>query len=159
MKLLEESWDNFDGSSATRMKFSKINRDDGPSDVMWAPPVLSFTIERHGGMAGGSTRAEKQNWSVNMERLTARAETAGYKQIGAVSRPFTKEHIAELVEQICAALSQGPHADPPCAAQSKISWKNDHEVHIKPSEFVPKARFQQQIPGAGSNSGRNWNRS
>jgi hypothetical protein len=36
-------------------------------DATWNPPILEFTIERHGGTALGSTRASLQRWEINMD--------------------------------------------------------------------------------------------
>src|SRR3954471_2798560 len=38
------------------------------------PPILGLTIERHGGTTLGSTRAEMQRWSVDLDRRTAMLE-------------------------------------------------------------------------------------
>src|SRR4051812_8749544 len=43
-------------------------------DVVWNPPQLTFSVERHGGTVQGSTRAELQRWTVDVERGTASCE-------------------------------------------------------------------------------------
>jgi hypothetical protein len=40
-------------------------------ELSWNPPILSFTIERHGATARGSSRAELHEWTVNLHEGTA----------------------------------------------------------------------------------------
>jgi hypothetical protein len=53
--LLAGCWHQFEGARAQGMNASKLARMEA---VRWEPPILSFTIERHGATALGSTRAE-----------------------------------------------------------------------------------------------------
>ena len=64
-------WREFTGSASERMHAGKLGRMEA---VRWDPPVLSFTIERHGAMSGGSTRAELQQWRIDLDRKTAKCE-------------------------------------------------------------------------------------
>jgi hypothetical protein len=81
LKLVEASWPEFSGSGDTKMAAWKIRRGEGPDDLTWDPPHLSFCIDRHGGTVLGSSRAEKQQWTLNLERLTADHTKSGYQQI------------------------------------------------------------------------------
>jgi hypothetical protein len=71
-RLLAGCWDDLGGVDEGGMQgYKLLNRME---DVVWRPPVLSFVIERHGGTVMGSTRAELQHWSVDVdERTTARS--------------------------------------------------------------------------------------
>jgi hypothetical protein len=69
IRLLTEAWGHLSGSTDTSME--AYARDGGPADLEWNPPILSFTIERHGGTVLGSTRAEKQRWSVDVVQRAA----------------------------------------------------------------------------------------
>jgi hypothetical protein len=69
--LLANCWHEFAGAESQRMHAGKLGRME---DVSWVPPVLSFRIERHGAMGVGSTRAELQNWRVDLDRKTAQCE-------------------------------------------------------------------------------------
>src|SRR5438270_7987054 len=40
-------------------------------EMEWDPPLLIFKIERHGGFVAGSSRAEIQNWQVDLDRRSA----------------------------------------------------------------------------------------
>jgi hypothetical protein len=44
---LAACWDEFDGADAEGMDPDKLH--GRMEDISWHPPVLSFTIERHGG--------------------------------------------------------------------------------------------------------------
>ena len=54
-RLLSEVWDDLGGSDCGMAGHKLIGRME---HVEWNPPVLTFTIERHGGTVLGSTRAE-----------------------------------------------------------------------------------------------------
>ena len=55
--LLSASWDRFDGSGEAAMAHYKLDR---MKNVRWDPPTLTFEVERHGAVAMGSSRAERQ---------------------------------------------------------------------------------------------------
>ena len=67
LDMLSDCWAEFDGSADSKMESYKIERDGGAKDLGWEPPVLTFVIVRHGGTVLGSTRGEKQHWSVNLK--------------------------------------------------------------------------------------------
>ena len=71
-------WPDLAGSDDEAMEPHKLGRLDIP---VWCPPVLTFLIERHGGLVLGSTRADKQTWTVNLDARTAIPVTHGYRQI------------------------------------------------------------------------------
>ena len=56
----------------------KLNRME---KAEWQPPILSFVVERHGGTALGSTRADLQHWTVNVETKEANCHIAGHRQL------------------------------------------------------------------------------
>ena len=71
-------------------------------EVTWAPPKLSFAIERHGGTVMGSIRAELQRWTVDMLRSTATHGTIGHRQLEPmqarlVVRPLVEEDARLIV--------------------------------------------------------------
>src|SRR4051794_5739582 len=67
--LLEPCWHAFVGSDNGGMEGRKLlgRMEDGA----WDPPLLTFTVERHGATVLGSTRAELQKWTVDLEKRTA----------------------------------------------------------------------------------------
>ena len=53
-RLLAICWDQLDGGDATTMQAAKLWPIEDP---VWSPPVLKFSIERHGETVMGSSRA------------------------------------------------------------------------------------------------------
>jgi hypothetical protein len=74
--LLAAAWPDLDGSRDMRMESRKLGRIESAE---WAPPVLSFQIERDGGTVLGSTRAEIQIWHADLGRRTAEVAGATYR--------------------------------------------------------------------------------
>jgi hypothetical protein len=73
-RLLAASWHKFSGDDGGMSGQKLLGRME---NVAWAPPKLTFTIERHGGTVRGSTRAELQHWEVNADQQTAAIEKRG----------------------------------------------------------------------------------
>ena len=65
---LAECWDHLTGSAEGGMTAAKVWRCE---DLSWTPPILSFQIERHGGVVLGSKRAEMQTWTIDVTQATA----------------------------------------------------------------------------------------
>jgi hypothetical protein len=64
LRFLEPAWPEIVGSERERMNNEKLDRMES---LVWMPPNLSFSIERHGAMvAGGSSRAKVQTWEVDV---------------------------------------------------------------------------------------------
>jgi hypothetical protein len=71
-------WPNLEGAGDEAMEPWKLGRMENPG---WLPPVLTFVVERHGGTVLGSTSADRQTWTVNLDSATAIPATSGYRQI------------------------------------------------------------------------------
>jgi hypothetical protein len=97
--LLCRVWPKIAGSDETRMESWKLERTE---DLSWHPPLLTFCIERHGAiMAGGSSRAEIQHWTVDMDRLEAYPDSAGYRQVRpAAPRLDVKTLVVEVMSSV-----------------------------------------------------------
>ena len=50
-------------------------------DVTWELPLLSFTIERHGAMVLGSTKADAHRWTLDVAAMTASHEPLGSRLV------------------------------------------------------------------------------
>ena len=74
---LQAAWSEIEGGRETRMEDYKLERAES---FTWRPPLLSFVVERHGGAALGSTRAERQKWIVDVEHAHAHCEIVGFRQ-------------------------------------------------------------------------------
>jgi hypothetical protein len=96
--LLQRYWHQFKGSDETKMVGYKLLR--GIEDVEWDPPKLFFTIERHGITMLGSSRADLQMWTLNIEDETVTANTLDtYRQIYSRQSPLKVGLIAEDLYQ------------------------------------------------------------
>ena len=96
--LLQRYWHQFKGSDETKMAGYKLLR--GIEDVEWDPPKLFFTIERHGITMLGSSRADLQMWTLNIEDETVTANTLDtYRQIYSRQSPLKVGLIAEDLYQ------------------------------------------------------------
>lgn len=100
-KLLVHAWDLLAGSDASGMEASKlVNRMEM---AVWSPPHLTFRIERHGGTVRGSSRAELQNWRVDLGRQEAQLAESGVRQLSPMAAPLDLAPLAEgLAEQIAS---------------------------------------------------------
>ncbi len=99
--LLVKYWSHFKGADKSKMSDYKLAR--GIEDAKWNPPMLIFTIERHGGMMLGSSRAELQEWTVNIEDETAITDEfrKKYRQMYSRQPSLKVEPIAEdLLQRI-----------------------------------------------------------
>jgi hypothetical protein len=80
---LANEWRMLRGSNAEGMHAGKlIGRAENP---VWQPPYLTFSLERHGGAAMGSTRAELRHWTIDTTSCTASATRKGYRQKHAIA--------------------------------------------------------------------------
>lgn len=123
--LLAGCWHEFTGSGSERMHAGKLGRMEA---VRWDPPVLSFTIERHGAMGMGSTRAELQHWRVDLDLKTARCEhSRSYRQALPRAEGVRIEPIArELADGIIAGRSD-----------QRLQWQDGETVRVLMAEIFP----------------------
>lgn len=135
-RLLVPCWWDFRNARAEGMQGHKLlNRME---DARWDPPVLSFAIERHGGTAQGSTRAELHQWSLDIDKRTAECVRGKYRQVDPRAAPVKVEPIArELADTINARRS-----DP------RLKWKNETEVRVVMRAIFPSDQgFRQTVTG------------
>jgi hypothetical protein len=124
--LLSEHWGEFQlpeqegGMAAYKLK----NRME---KVTWTPPNLEFNIERHGGAARGSSRAEMQHWTIDLKERIASWEGLGFRQIEPTADRFFSQPLVEEVVQ--AILANKPH--------KWIEWNDDGSVFAKTAEVFP----------------------
>ncbi len=135
-RRLASCWDFLDGSDLERMAPHKLrNRVEDP---WWDPPMLCFTIERHGGLAMGSTRAELQRWVVDVDAGTADCCPAGYRQLYKRDAPVKVGPIAEEVVGLILAGQQDP----------RLTWiELGRRVRVTLSACLPIASNQQTHQG------------
>jgi hypothetical protein len=121
---LSTHWVELEGGSEGGMAgFKLIQRME---DVIWNSPFLQFTIERHGSVAQGSTRAELHRWEVNFETKTASIIEKSHRQlIPAAARldvkPIAKQLAAELLAHKKSNI---------------LNWKSDNEVKVEFAKII-----------------------
>jgi hypothetical protein len=144
LELVETVWDKFEGSGQTKMDVWKIGRDDGTEDLTWDPPDLSFTIDRHGGTVMGSTRAERQTWTLNLETITATPHVSGYRQLQPNS---PKLDVTPFVKAICEAAKRGPASPSDLIDGGLVEWRGNDEIRVRHADLIPNVGPKDTISG------------
>ena len=112
--------------------------------MIWNPPVLSFVVERHGSTVLGSTRAEKQQWNLNLENKTATHRTIGFRQLYPKAPALKVKPIAALV---CEAVRQGPNSNSDLISRGILVWRDAHTIVIQHGLLIPNDGYQMTISG------------
>jgi len=123
VRLLAACWDDLDRPD-TRLDSYKLNRIES---LEWDPPNLNFTIERHKGILYGSTRAELQHWSVDLDNGIA-GYTSTYRQFYPRQAPWKAEPVAEQVAQSIIKENNDP----------RLQWLGPDKVVILIREILPQ---------------------
>lgn len=122
--LLAAAWGELSGDDGGMEGYKLLNRME---NVSWEPPYLSFRIERHGGTVLGSTRAEIQHWTVDVEAKTAALVKSGRRQLRPPSKPYPMEAV---VAEVIRAIREGKTDD-------RIRWDGPDKVKLKTGEVFP----------------------
>ena len=125
-QLLSEAWEEFKGSDEGGMEAYKLH--GRVEDPIWEPPVLTFTIERHGAAAMGSIRAELQSWDLDLDSRTARCGTCGHREISPRNPPI---RVAPIAEQIVASILGGKQDE-------RIKWRADGSAEVQTGMLFPQ---------------------
>ncbi len=138
-RTLADCWTEFVGYDENGMAGHKlIGRME---NVEWRPPILSFTIERHGGTVLGSTRAELHCWQVNLDQMTATCIAAGHRQVGITAKSVRQDELQQIADEIAALIQNG-------AADDRLSWKVSDTVHVIAEQIIPaKSGFKRTLEG------------
>ncbi len=120
---LAGAWEYLSGFEATRMSAWKLGRYE---HLTWDPPCLVFEIERHGGTGRGSSRAEIQQWRVNVDTLVAECCEVGRRQVRPRDKPLDTRKLAEEVATKIIGLQQPSYLD----------WKSPRRVHLKIGQII-----------------------
>jgi hypothetical protein len=121
--LLMECWHRFSGSDEGSMAAYKLERLEY---LYWDPPLITFIIERHGGMAMGSSRAELQGWEVNLNNRVAKYWKEGYRQIFPRNPPLDVKPIADELSRLIIA---GERDD-------RLQWSTTGRVKILSGKII-----------------------
>ncbi len=116
--FLAEHWDQLDKYVEGGMRGVKVV---GRTEQMeWQPPVLSFKIERHGGIALGSSRAELQHWRLDTANCVATFNGDSYRQKRPKNRMPDVESIAREITPLILERRE----------DDRLKWPGDGKVKI-----------------------------
>ena len=126
--LLADCWSEFDGGNAEGMQPNKLPK--RMENIRWEPPVLSFAIERHGGAAFGSSRAELQGWSVNVQSRKATCSEDGHRQL---TRMQPRQNVKVIAEEVVRLILNRQE-------DSGLKWNKDGSVRVRTGDLIPPDR-------------------
>ena len=135
--LLERAWPLLSGGSETSMESWKVERIESP---VWHAPLLTFQIERHGAIVGGgSTRAELQTWTVDLETGDAVVVESSWRQV----RPRAARFDATILANELAELISHHELD------GRLAWAADHSSVEVLLRQIPELTvgFKQTLSG------------
>ena len=130
--VLEQCWDGLKGAKETSMEAWKLS--GRIEDLDWDPPLLSFTIERHGRTVNASSRADLHRWTVDVEKGEASWNPAGHRQLTPMAKRFKA---APVAEEIVRLILEGVDCDP------RLEWISRSEVHVDIANIVPDGGSNQ----------------
>ena len=123
---------NFDGADAEGMQAHKLL--GRMENTCWEPPLLSFTLERHGGTVLGSTRAELHYWQVNIETSTATCSSGGHRQLTPMQ---PKLNVKPLADELVSLILMGQRDD-------RLKWNTDGSVRLMIGKIIPSDSVVRQ---------------
>jgi hypothetical protein len=128
-------WLDLEGASDWAMEPRKLGRMENPE---WLSPVLRFVVERHGGTVNGSSRADLQTWTVNLDAATAISATTGRQQL----RPqAARLEVGPIVSEVMRLVVDG-------IDDTRLKWSADRRtVRIAVGQFIPAVGPQQTVDG------------
>lgn len=151
---LSQCWESIPGSDIKSTTADKLRRAE---EVCWTPPILSFTLERHGGTVLGSSRASLHRWEVNTEQPEARIVNTSVRQLSPKSRVMD---IKKVANETATLIFNG--LDDP-----RLTWLEDRQrVLVNIAEVIPdinkqttqgrRKRFREMLASLMSEA--NWTR-
>lgn len=123
-RLLSTCWDDLLGDDGGMAGHKLLGRMES---ITWHPPKVVFRIERHGATVMGSSRAEMQEWTIDLEQRTATVETVGRRQV----RPMQgRLDVRPIAEEIAAAILAG-------RPDEHLKWDGKDHVRLLIGEVLP----------------------
>ncbi len=130
---LSEVWKTLDGGGEGGMSGDKLH--GRMEEIDWEPPLLTFVIERHGGIMKGSVNAELQTWAVNIEERTARVSGGGQRLVGD-RQP--RLDVGPLVTEIKELILAGKEDD-------RLKWQvPGRRVRVQIGKVIPGTGIARQ---------------
>jgi len=126
---LEDAWSSLSGSLDKSTSADKLYRAE---NVAWTPPVLTFTLERHGGTVNGSSRAELHHWEVNTETGVAAIVKVGRRQLSPMD---SRLNVAALARATRERIVVGEKHE-------SLKWVDDTYVLVVIGNIIPTTYAQ-----------------
>jgi len=133
--LLTAAWDALSGSSEGGMRAEKIL--GRLEDVVWDPPRLSFTIERHGAAVLGSSRAGLQEWEVDLDARVARHSETRQRRIRPTAPALDVKPLAAQTFDLIVTRER----------HEWLNWRADGSVSVVIGAIIPDDGPKQTIQG------------
>lgn len=134
-RLLAACWDEFTGDSGGMEGYKLLGRME---NVTWKPPVLSFAVERHGCTVAGSTRADLQGWTVNVEKQTIFCEPLGHRQVRPMQARLKVEPVVEEIVRLVVTQQK----------DQRLQWHDDGSVKVLVGKIIPQdSAVKQTLAG------------
>jgi len=134
-RLLAEVWDDLGGDNGGMAGHKLIRRME---HVEWHPPVLTFTIERHGWTVLGSTRAELQRWSVDLDLGTATCVRVGSRQLLWMAE---RVDVGPIADEVAHKIASGE-------ADDRLRWLDDERVRVVMVRIFPeRSGYKRTVQG------------
>ena len=86
------------------------------------PPVIRFVIERHGATVMGSSRAELQDWTVDVAARTA-SYTSGQRQVYPMEPRLDVRPIAQEISDLITRRQPDP----------RLKWQSENKDKVRVS--------------------------
>ena len=127
---LSQCWESIPGGDVKSTTAEKLRRAE---EVCWTPPILSFTLERHGGTVLGSSRASLHYWEVDTERPEARIVNTSVRQLSPKAQVMD---IDAKANEIATLILNG-------VDDRRVTWLEDlQRVQVNIGEVIPETNPQ-----------------
>jgi hypothetical protein len=133
-KLLANCWDEFSTDHGGMTGYKLLDRME---KVKWESPLLRFQIERHGATVLGSTRAEVQVWTLDLDMRTAKCALGSYRQLRPSAPRLNVQPLADEIFQIIRDREE----------DERLKWNEDGSVHVIIGKIIPEDGFGQTVAG------------
>jgi hypothetical protein len=130
-RLLAACWHEFHGDDGGMTSGKLLGR---MVEVIWQPPVLSFTIERHDGTVQGSSRASLQQWRLDLDKKTAWCEERRFRQCRG-RQP--RLDVRALAEEVAGLILR--HQE-----DERLRWCEGGRVRVLVGQILPKGSVAAQ---------------
>jgi hypothetical protein len=134
--VLADCWTRFRGWREGGMQGHKlINRMES---VVWNSPILSFVVERHGGVVMGAKKAELQHWEVDIHSKTAEIVKTKKRLILPLAAKAPVKKIAAEIAEIIESGKEDP----------RLLRKKDGIVRLRIADILPEGEdFKVTVSG------------